>query len=37
MYPPGTGPFIDENLNHTYLLPPNVDEFEEIGKAAIPG
>ncbi|CAD8208244.1 unnamed protein product [Paramecium octaurelia] len=37
MYPMGTGPKINTNLNHSYLLPPNQKEFEDFGDEALPG
>ncbi|CAK61322.1 unnamed protein product (macronuclear) [Paramecium tetraurelia] len=37
MYPAGTGPKINPDLNRSYLLPPNQKEFEDFGDAALPG
>ncbi|CAD8189018.1 unnamed protein product [Paramecium octaurelia] len=37
MYPMGTGPKVNPNLDHSYLLPPNEITFEDMGNEAIPG
>lgn len=37
MYSIGKGPEINKNLAHEYLLPPNVDVYEDLGVGAIPG
>ncbi|CAD8085950.1 unnamed protein product [Paramecium primaurelia] len=37
IYPIGTGPKLNPNLNHSYLLPPNQLIFEDLGIEAIPG
>lgn len=37
MYPLGTGPKVNPNLDHSYLLPPNEKTFEDLGNEAIPG
>lgn len=37
MYSIGKGPEINKNLAHEYLLPPNVDVYEDLGAGAIPG